>query len=111
MAHFLELKTIEEVNQFLVNNDVTFLFLSSESCSVCHALWPKVQEMVSQFPQIKLAHIDVDQVKEVAGQFLVFTAPILLLFKGQKEVMREDRFVRMDQLRHRLESISIKSTE
>ncbi|CAM3352766.1 thioredoxin family protein [Paenibacillus taichungensis] len=93
-----EITSIKEIDTFIQNNRMSMLYVSQENCNVCHAIYPKLKELVSQYPEIKLAHIDARKVKEVAGKFLIFTVPTIMLFQGQQEYLREDRFVQFAQL-------------
>ncbi|MET3683486.1 thioredoxin-like negative regulator of GroEL [Alkalibacillus flavidus] len=96
MSQTETLQSIEEVRAFVAENDHALLFISSQGCSVCSALWPRIQDELETYDNIALGYVDVDEVKEVSGEYLVFTAPITLVFQNQKEVMREDRFIRIE---------------
>lgn len=93
------------VEEFLENHELSFLYVSRPDCSVCHAILPKLRELLDHYPLINLGHIDANKVEEVAEKFLIFTVPIMLLMIDQKEYIREDRFVRFDRLKGRLEQI------
>ena len=45
------------------------------------------------------------EVPEIAGQLSLFTAPVVLLFNEGKEYARFARFIRMEELKHRLGEI------
>ena|SRR5690625_1701113 len=96
MRQFADLGTIEEISDFINTHQLSFLYISRSNCSVCHGLLPQVQQIMEKYPEIKLGHIDADQVMEVAGHFSVFTVPVLLLFVDGKEYVREARIVHMD---------------
>lgn len=67
-------------------------YFSAETCSACHALKPKVEEMiVEQFPKMKLAHIQSDKLPEIAAKNRVFTAPTVLIFFEGREYIRKSR--------------------
>lgn len=100
-----ELTTLKMVEEFLENHELSFLYVSTPECSTCHAILPKLRELLDQYPHILLGHIDARQVEEVAGKFLILTAPIMLLMINQKEYLREDRFVRFGRLEEKLGTI------
>ncbi|GEN89074.1 thioredoxin family protein [Oceanobacillus sojae] len=106
-----ELTTIKMTEEFLQNHALSFLFVSRPDCSVCHAVLPKLRELLDKYPQIHLGHIDASKVEEVAEKFLIFTVPIMLLMIEGKEYIREDRFVRFDQLEEKLDQIYEMYTE
>src|SRR5690625_710907 len=105
MSHFKELLSIEEVEFFIDQNTLAFLYIFQQDCSVCHGLEPQVKTMLDKYPAIRTRSIDASKVTEVAGYFTVFTAPVLLLFVNGKEYIREARFVQTDLLDYRLARI------
>lgn len=98
MEAFKDLTTLEEVNDFVAEHELAFLYFTTPACSVCHGLQPQIAKMLEQYPEIKSAHIDSSVVPEAAGQYSVFTAPVLLLFVAGKEYIREARIVHTEQL-------------
>ncbi|MCI2256472.1 thioredoxin family protein [Domibacillus sp. PGB-M46] len=105
MEKLNELTTLKMVEEFLENNEFSFLYISRPECSTCHAILYKLRELLGHYPLIHLGHIDANKVEEVAEKFLVFTVPIMLLMIDQKEYIREDRFVRFDRLKKKLDQI------
>ena len=105
MKSIHELNSIEMVNGFIQDHPLAFLYISTPHCSVCHALLPQVQSMLNRYTKIKLGHVDANAVKEVAGQFSVFTAPVLLFYVDGKEYIREARIVHMQLLDEKLNKI------
>jgi|SRR5699024_1632493 len=105
MREFSQLKSIKAINNFIQNNQLSFLFISSPNCSVCHGLLPQVEKMMDKFPAIKLGHVNSVEVMEVAGLFSVFTVPVLLLFVNGKEYIREARIVHLDLLEEKVNKI------
>jgi thiol-disulfide isomerase/thioredoxin len=99
------LNSIDEVEKFIGNHHLAFLYISKTNCSVCHALLPKVQEVMAKLPKIQMAFINVDDVPELAGHLSIFTAPVLILYVDGKEVLREARFVHLDQFQHKITKI------
>lgn len=100
-----KLTTIQDVETFIQTNHLVFLYVSQKDCSVCRAIHPKVIKLLQQFPAIKLREVKSDQVKEIAAEYLVFSAPTLLFFISGKEYLREGKFVQFDQLESQLEQI------
>ena len=81
------------------SNDMVLAYFSHERCSVCKVLLPKVKGLLaSDFPKVKMAYCDIEQVPETAAQNSVFTAPTLLIFVQSKEYMRYSRNVGLDPL-------------
>lgn len=105
MKAFEELTSLEQTEQFIKENQLAFLYISRPDCSVCHGLLPQVNEVMNNYPNIYLAHINADDIPEVAGRFSIFTVPVLLLFVDGKEYIREARIVHMDLFKKKVEKI------
>src|SRR5690625_7820905 len=76
MSKFKDLNSLEEVNDFINQNELAFLYFTTPNCSVCHGLQPQIEEMMTHYPEISTRHIDASLVPEAAGQYSVFTAPV-----------------------------------
>ncbi|HLS66963.1 MAG TPA: thioredoxin family protein, partial [Pseudogracilibacillus sp.] len=72
--------TMAEIDELISANELSFLYVSQENCSVCHGLEPQIKQMLEKYPRIVAKKVDASEVPEVAGKFSVFTAPVLLLF-------------------------------
>lgn len=105
MRDFEELTSLVEIDTFLDEHLLAFLFVSRTNCSVCHALLPQVKELMQDYPEIKLGSVNADHVEEVAGRFSIFTIPVLLLFFEGKEYVREARIVHMDLFKEKINKI------
>ncbi len=105
MAEFKDLSSLDEAMEFIENHEMSFLYFTMPSCSVCHGLKPQIEAMLEKYPKIEGRHIDASLVPEAAGQFSVFTAPVLLLFIDGKEYLREARIVQTQKLDDQLNRI------
>lgn len=86
MEFFERLTTLEEAEQLIEGNNVAFLYISQENCSVCHGLKPQVKKVMDQYPKIQAAEIRTDDVPEVAGKFHIFTVPGSFAFCRRKGI-------------------------
>ncbi|WP_324607168.1 thioredoxin family protein [Planococcus massiliensis] len=66
---------------------------------------PQVEEVFEQFPKIQTRTVDIAAQPELAGELSIFTAPVLLLFDHGAELVREARFVHMDEFERKIERI------
>ena len=105
MREFEELHSIEDVDRFISGHPLSFIYISRTGCSVCHALLPQVGELMEQFQEIHLGHVNSAEVEEVAERFTVFSVPALLLFVEGKEYVREARAVHMSMFEEKLRKI------
>ena len=75
------------------------LYFSSESCSVCKVLKPKVNELLlEKFPGMSALYVDTEKSPLIAGQFRVFTIPTILIYFNGREQVRYSRNISMHQL-------------
>lgn len=100
-----KLPTIQEVVTFINENHLAFLYVSQEDCSVCHALRPKLTELLKNYPKIEVREVEADKVKAISAEFLIFSAPSLLFFVEGKEYLREGKFVQFRKLTDAIEQI------
>lgn len=95
---------IQELQDMITNEKGMLLYFSSDSCSVCKVLKPKVKELLQeQFPKMISRYVDIEKSPVISGQFRIFTIPSILIFFEGKEQVRYSRNISMHQLE---ESIS-----
>ena len=95
---------IQEIQELITREKGLLLYFSSDSCSVCKVLKPKVEELLQeQFPKILSRYVDIEKSPVISGQFRIFTIPTILIFFEGKEQLRYSRNISMHQLE---ESIS-----
>lgn len=90
------LTSLEAVERTLAAPGLRVLFVSQPACAICQVLLPKVRAVVEAVPTASLAYVDAGDVPEVAGRFNILTAPVLLVFAEGRELLREGRFVRLE---------------
>lgn len=88
--------TLQDARSAINSEKLFFLYLYGTNCSVCHALLPQVEEVLANYPEVQKGKLNVHDVPEAAGEFSVFTIPVLLLYVEGKETIREARFVNME---------------
>ncbi|MDY0393274.1 thioredoxin family protein [Virgibacillus halophilus] len=105
MRHLEQLNTLEKIDSFIAENQMSFIYITQPNCSVCHGLLPQIQELMERYPKIKLGKVDAASVPAIAGKFSVFTVPVLILFIEGKEYLREARIVHLDLLEEKLNRV------
>jgi thioredoxin-like negative regulator of GroEL len=80
------------------------LYFSTDTCSVCKVLKPKVAELLQlKFPRFQSLYVDTEKSPLIAGQFRVFTIPTILIFFEGREQLRYSRNISMHQLEAAIE--------
>lgn len=96
--------SIPEFDQVLVESDAVLAYFSTEICSVCKVLKPKVIEVISEsFPQVKMVYIESDKLPELAAQNRVFAAPTVIIFFAGRETIRKSRAFGVDELKSEIQ--------
>ena len=90
---------IPELQDLISGEKGILLYFSSDSCSVCKVLKPKVEELLrEQFPKMVIRYVDIEKSPVISGQFRIFTIPTILIFFEGKEQVRYSRNISMHQL-------------
>jgi thioredoxin 1 len=93
------IQSIPEFEKVLANNDAVLAYFSTEICSVCKVLKPKVAGMIAnEFPKMKMIFIESDKLPELAAQNRVFAAPTVVVFFAGRETIRKSRAFGLDEL-------------
>ncbi|GIN93410.1 thioredoxin-like protein YdfQ [Siminovitchia terrae] len=98
--------SLEEIQTTINESKLTLLYISRPDCSVCHGLLPQVKELLYEFPSVVSIHVDADEIPEIAGEYSIFTVPVVLVFVEGKEMIRKARFVPIGELRKQLEKVA-----
>ena len=90
---------IKEVLDQVAGEKAVLLYFSSDSCSVCKVLKPKVAELLKEkFPRMLSYYVNIEKSPVISGQFRIFTIPTILIFFEGKEQVRYSRNIGLHQL-------------
>ncbi len=77
--------TKENFGAEVINSDKPVLVdFWAEWCGPCRMVGPILEEIAQERPDIKVCKINVDEERELAGQFQVMSIPTLIAFKDGK---------------------------
>ena len=96
------LKTLPAIEQHLAAHGLSLLYIVSRDCGVCHAVEPKLESVLADWPQIAAVRADVAELPALAGRFHALAAPVVILFAQGHEVWRVAEFIYMDELAQNL---------
>ncbi|SEB18167.1 Thioredoxin [Thalassobacillus cyri] len=99
MERFYELEALKVK---IAESKIALLYISGANCSVCHSLLPQIEEVVKKYPELDAYQLEADDVPAVAGEYTIFTVPVVIIFVDGKEVDRKARFVPIEELDHQL---------
>lgn len=103
----IKLNSLEEIEEIIKNNNLSFLYFGNESCGVCTALLPKINEVLKEYKDIKSIYIEIDDIKLAMERYSIFTIPAILMYVEGKETIREARFISVDDIEKKIKRISI----
>lgn len=95
---------IEEYRAKIGQEQSFLLFVKTDNCSVCEGLRPQVEAFENDY-NLPFLLANAAEIPELAGQLMLFTAPVVLLFRQGKEIHRYARFVPIEELRRRLDEL------
>ena len=96
------IKEYSEITNISEAEGMSLFYISRPSCGVCTALKPKVKRMLEEFPEISSFYVNLDTIPEAAGQLSVFTIPAILVYAGGKEMVREARYIAINDLAEKI---------
>jgi thioredoxin-like negative regulator of GroEL len=88
----------ESIEELKNKNEMVLIYFGSNSCDVCNAVKPKVENLFKKYPKIKNALVDVEKSLEVSAAYNIFTIPAVLVFIENKEIIREARHISMQDI-------------
>ncbi|GEL08812.1 thioredoxin family protein [Salisediminibacterium halotolerans] len=98
------IQSLDEFYSLISDNDVAVLLVKTNGCSVCDAVEQQLEDGAVEDPEVPAARIKLEDVPEFSGEYLVFSAPTVLLFIEGKEYWRGSRFVRFDEMNQMISS-------
>lgn len=96
---------LDDIKNSLQDRGFVILYFSSNSCNVCINIFPKVKEMLKTYPDINLIKVDVEKIPSVTGEFSVFTLPCVIMFLEGKELIRQARFISLEELERNIKKL------
>lgn len=97
-----ECTELSEIKAHIGRHEISVVFIKMANCGVCDVVLEKTEKLLQKYPHVKSVAVSIEKTPAIAGEFLVFTAPTILLFLRGKEVLRQSRFVRFEQLEEAL---------
>lgn len=94
---------LSQVKAHIEGHPLSLLLIKTTNCGVCEAVLSKLEQLLAKYPRIQSAAVTLEKVPSLAAEYLVLTAPTILLFVEGKEVYRQSRFVIFEQLEETLQ--------
>ncbi len=92
-----------EFEKLILDHELLLAYCSTPTCNVCRVLKPRIQALISELPPWHDVYLNTTRSSEIAGQYLVFAVPTLILFVQGREVYRFSRYFSLNELARQLE--------
>lgn len=92
------LTNIKDMEQALVDNRLCLFFIKAPDCGVCNVMFERVGRLADRFPTMFSFYADIREEPLIAGRFLVFSGPTVLLLMDGREAYRGSGFIDMEEL-------------
>ncbi|MEA3423275.1 MAG: thioredoxin family protein [Bacillota bacterium] len=92
------LNDIDLIKERIENEKMVLAYFTTNDCNMCKDLFPKIENMLKEFPNIALLRSEADIEPKIVGLYSVFMVPTIVLFIEGKETIRRSRTVSVDEL-------------
>lgn len=100
------LNSIDDIKDFIKENKFVMLYFSSDGCSVCDDVLPRLEELLKKHPKVVSAHVEIQNTPSVASVFGIFTIPAVIIFLEEKEIVRQARYINFLELKEKIQRFS-----
>lgn len=94
----IHLTSITDIEHTIANNTLCLFYIKAPDCGVCNVMLDKVEKLADQYPQLASFYTDIMEEPLIAGRFLVYSGPTVLLLMEGKEVYRGVQFIDLEEL-------------
>lgn len=91
--------TLEHFEQELAQKPILVTYFSHDECNVCKVLKPQVREITDDFDQADFLYVNTKESMEIAGQYMVFAVPTIILFFEGREAKRYSRHISLQEFK------------
>ena len=96
------LTNIREIEQTIVDHSLCLFYIKAPDCGVCNIMLDKVAQLADSFPSLCYFYTDITEEPLIAGRFLVYSGPTVLLMMEGKEVYRGVQFIDLEELKYNI---------
>lgn len=94
------LTTIDGIEQTLTDNRLCLFYIKAPDCGVCNVMQDKVKRLADSHTSLCSFYTDILEEPLIAGRFLVYSGPTVLLLMDGKEIYRASQFINLEELEH-----------
>lgn len=94
----INLNDLEQVKKSIQEDDLVVMLFSDLTCNVCLSITPDLDDMAQRYPLAKFMTADVEVIKALVGEHLIFVYPTIVVFAQGKETKRFERVFSLDDI-------------
>ena len=92
------LTNIHDIEQTLKDNRMCLFYIKAPDCGVCNVMLDKVERLVDSYTSLCSFYTDIREEPLIAGRFLVYSGPPVLLLMEGKEIYRASQFINLEEI-------------
>ena len=92
------LTNIQDIEQTLKDNRLCLFYIKAPDCGVCNVMLDKVERLADSYTSLCSFYTDIREEPLIAGRFLVYSGPTVLLLMEGKEIYRASQFINLEEL-------------
>ena len=92
------LTNIYDIEQTLKDNRLCLFYIKAPDCGVCNVMLDKVERLAESYTSLCSFYTDIREEPLIAGRFLVYSGPTVLLLMEGKEIYRASQFINLEEL-------------
>ena len=94
----LHLTNINDIELTVKDNRLCLFYIKAPDCGVCNVMLDKVERLADSYTSLCSFYTDIREEPLIAGRFLVFSGPTVLLLMEGKEIYRASQFINLEEL-------------
>lgn len=100
---FNNVTELAKLKENIALDKIAILVFTTNTCSACHVVKDKVGALMERLaPEAMLYHISIPDLPEASGEFMVFSAPVIIAYLEGQEVLREAGIISIPSLEEHL---------
>ena len=94
----IHLTSIKDIELTIADHRLCLFYIKAPDCGVCNVMLDKVRSIVEKHPRLEAFYTDITEEPLIAGRFLVYSGPTVLLILDGKEAYRASGFIDVEEL-------------
>lgn len=94
---------INAIKELIETKQMVLGYFTTTDCNMCKDLFPKIEKMLENFPNIFGLRAESDMNLKIVGEYGIYMVPTIILFIEGKETIRVSRNVSIMELSNSIE--------